>query len=98
MATTDEEQRKISFLDGVTPAWAYTAEIYLLALRDGTEKGKAEAEHEIRRMAQVADKAVELKKLIDEWVAERKTFIAGETPKLHEIARRLARAVGEELP
>ena len=35
--------------------------------------------------------------LVCEWVAERKTFMSGETPELREIGERLAAAVGDTL-
>jgi hypothetical protein len=37
------------------PTWAQAVEIYMLALENGTEKGKQAARDEIRRMARMLD-------------------------------------------
>lgn len=39
------------------PTWVYAVEIYILALENGTDKGKEAAKEEIRRMARMLDEA-----------------------------------------
>ncbi|MCS4088965.1 hypothetical protein [Rhizobium sp. BK176] len=52
---------------------------------------------EVKDIVEAAFNADKLHHLVKEWVMERKTILSGENAKMHEIARRLAAAVGEEL-
>lgn len=61
----------------------------LIAMEElGYERGLRDARKEHEALLAV----------VKEWVKERKTFIAGETPKCHDLARDIARLIGETIP
>lgn len=49
-----EPAREVKTID-MTPTWAAVSSIFIMALENGTETGKAAARTEIRRMAELAD-------------------------------------------
>jgi hypothetical protein len=65
---TDEAKQKVSFLDDVKPAWTYVAQVCLIALEDGTDAGITEAKSTVMHMAQVADKAVFYRSLLQKYI------------------------------
>ena len=46
----------------LTPTWASTAEICLIALECGTDEGKRMAKEEIRRMGRILDDQVKIQR------------------------------------
>jgi hypothetical protein len=61
------DEAKTTTID-LTPTWAGVAHIYIMALQNGTEEGQASAKREIHHMAQVADKAVFYRALLQKYI------------------------------
>lgn len=59
-------ENKVETLD-LTPSWPEALNVCLLLLEAGTSEGKKTAKEQLLKMAELAQKFVDVVKLLDEW-------------------------------